>query len=199
MRNPSAKRVNHGQNAAEKKQKNNLYMKKELIKIMFKKNGNNEKASQTNKLKNNINLQKNRTRNHINSKSKENEQKYISLKSSNLNSLEGVQRQDNINFGRIGKNNLTHKSNKQNMQLSNRYNTQINEGENVKLENHTIRPITRPNEKEIMVGCKSCGKNNEKTLNNRYNLNKNFNLIFNNNISENFSNNIMNIRDPKSV
>ena len=199
MRNPSAKRVYHVQNAAEKKQKNNFYMKKELIKIMFKKNGNNEKASQTNKSKNNNNLQKNQTRNHINSKSKENEQKYTSLKSSNLNSLEGVQRQDNINFGRIGKNNLTHKSNKQNMQLYNQYNTQINENKNMKLENNTIRPITQPNEKEIIIGYKSCGKNNGKTLNNRYNLNKNFNLIFNSNISDNLSNNIMNIRDPKSV
>ena len=201
MRNPSVKRVNHGQTAADKKQKNNLYMKKELIKIMFKKNGNNEKGAQINKSKNNINLQKNQTRNHINSKSKENDQKYTSLKSSNLNSLEGVQRHDNIISGlnRMGKNNLTHKSNKPNMQLFNQYNTQINENKNIKLESNIIRPITQPNEKEIIIGYKSCGKNNEKNLNNRYNINKNFNLIFNNYISENLNNNIMNIRDPKSV
>ncbi len=198
MRNPSAKRVNHGQNGADKKSKNNYYMKKELIKIMFKKNGNNEKNAQNNKSKNNIYLQKNQTRNNINSKNKENENKYISLKSNNLNSLEGIQVKDNniFNLNKIGKNN---KLNNENLLIYNQYNTQINDYNNIKIEGHINRPITQPSEKTEIIGYKSCGKDNAKSINNnRYNLNKNFISIFNNNISDNF-NNIINIRDPKSV
>ena len=203
MKNPSAKRVNHGPNGLDKKAKNNYYMKKELIKIMFKKNGNNEKASQGNKSKNNIYLQKNQTRNHISSKNKENENKYISLKSNNLNSLEGVQTKENVSFGinKIGKNNnLTHKSNKPNMFLYNQYNTQNNDRKNIKNESNSTRPITQPSENKEIIGYKSCGKNNGKTINNnRLNLNKNFISILNSNISDNFNNNLINIRNPKSV
>ena len=193
MRNPSVKRVYHGQNGVDKKQKNN-YMKKELIKIMFKKN---EKMSQINKSKNNAQILNKQTRNHINSKNKENE-KYISIKSNNLNSLEGIHTKENNSLGpnKIGKNNLTYKSNKLNMLLYNQYNT--HNDNKIKNDINSNRPITQPSEnKEKIIGYKSCGKNNIKSINNnRYNLNKNFISIFNNN---NMDNNIMNIRDPKSL
>ena len=198
MRNPSIKRVYHGQNGGDKKQKNNYYMKRELIKIMFKKNGNNEKISQAKQSKNNTQILKNQTRNHINSKNKDIENKYI--KSNNLNSLEGLQTKENNSLGinKIGKNNLTHKSNKPNMLLYNQYNTQ-NENK-IKNDGNSNRPITQPSENKEVVGYKSCGKNNIKSVNNyRYNLNKNFISILNNNISDNFSNNMINIRDPKSL
>ena len=203
MKNPSAKRINHGQNGQEKKPKNNYYMKKELIKIMFKKNGASEKVSQMNKSKNNIYIQKNQTRNHINSKNKENENKYISIKSNNLNSIENMNIKENNNYAinKIGKNTLTHKANKPNMLLYNQYNTQINEHKNAKYEGSNTRPITQPSENNEVIGYKSCGKNNTKSINNhKFNLNKNFVSILNNNISENFNiNNKINIRNPKSV
>ena len=195
MRNPSAKRANHG---IDKKPKNN-YMKKELIKIMFKKSGNNEKVFQTNKLKNNLNLQKNQTRNHLNSKNKDNENKYISLKSNNLNSIEGINLKDNnsLVLHKISKNNFIHKKNNpNNMLINNQYSTQIKDYNNIKIESDNARPITQPGEKVEIIGYKSCGKNNTKSVNNyRFNLNKNILS----NISDNFSNNIINIRDPKSV
>ena len=196
MKNPSAKKLSHGQNLQDKKPKNNYYMKnmkKELIKIMFK-NGGNQKA-QINKSKNNIYIQKNQTRNLANSKNKENENKIISTKSNNLNSLESM------NIHKIGKNNITQKSNKSNMFLYNQYNTQINEPhKNPKVEGGTTRPITQPSESNEVTGYKSCGKNNPKSnFNNRFNLNKNYMSILNNNISENFSNNKINIRNPKSL
>ena len=84
MKNQSVKRVNHGQNEGDKKSKNNYYMKKELIKIMFKKNGNNEKSSQINKSKNNIYLQNNQTRNYLRTKNKEIDNKCYLMK---LNTL----------------------------------------------------------------------------------------------------------------
>ena len=141
MRNPSAKKVSHAQNGGDKKPKKNYYMKKELIKIMFKKN---DKISQVNKSKNAINLQKNQTRNHINSKNKDNN-KYTSNKSNNLNSVEKAQAQTKENNNYIltknGKNNLTQKLNKPNMLLFNQYNnTQKNERKNIKIELKNNRP-----------------------------------------------------------
>ena len=84
------------------------------------------------------------------------------------------------------------------MLLYNQYNTQ-NENK-IKNDGNSNRPITQPSENKEVVGYKSCGKNNIKSVNNyRYNLNKNFISILNNNISDNFSNNMINIRDPKSL
>ena len=202
MKNQSVKRVNHGQNEGDKKSKNNYYMKKELIKIMFKKNGNNEKSSQINKSKNNIYLQNNQTRNYLRTKNKEIENKYYLMKLNNLNSLEGLHPRENNSFGfnKLGKNNFTHKSNKQNILLYDQYNTQIYEYKNKKNEGNSQRPTTQPSEKKNVIGYKSCGKNNNKSTNNyRYNLNNKFISILNNNISDNLSYNIINIRDPKSV
>ncbi len=192
MKNPSAKKLSHGQNMQEKKPKNN-YMKKELIKIMFKKGGNDK--SQINKSKNNIYIQKNQTRNIVNVKNKDSDNKCTSIKSNNLNSLE------NMNINKMSKNsNITHKSNKPNMFLYNQYNTQINEHKNPKYEGGTTRPITQPSENNEVTGYKSCGKSNPKSMyNNRFNLNKNFMSILNNNISENYNGNKINIRNPKSV
>ena len=196
MRNPSAKKVDHAQNGGEKKPKKNYYMKKELIKIMFKKN---DKISQVNKSKNAINLQKNQTRNHINSKNKDNN-KYTSNKSNNLNSVEKPQAptKENNNYAltKNGKNNLTQKLNKPNMLLFNQYNTQKNGRENIKIELNNNRPTTQTYEKNEIIGYKS--KNNAKSVNTqRYNnLNKNFISFLNNNFGVN---NIINLKDPKSV
>ena len=200
MKNPSAKRMNYGENGADKNTKNN-YMKKELIKIMFKKNGKNEKSSKI-KSKNNINLQNNQTRNQLNSKNKENEKKNNLMKSNNLNSLEGLHTKENNSFGfnKFGKNNFTHKSNKANILLYDQYNARINEYKSKINTDNSHRPTTQPSEKKEIMGYKSCGKNNDKSKNNyRYNLNNNFISILNNNNIDNFSNNIINIRDPKSV
>ena len=150
MKNQSVKRVNHGQNEGDKKSKNNYYMKKELIKIMFKKNGNNEKSSQINKSKNNIYLQNNQTRNYLRTKNKEIENKYYLMKLNNLNSLEGLHPRENNSFGfnKLGKNNFTHKSNKQNILLYDQNNTQIYKYKNKKNEGNSQRPTTQPSEKK---------------------------------------------------
>lgn len=197
MRNPSVKRVYQGQNGIDKKSKNN-YMKKELIKMMFKKNGNNEKNTQFNRTKNNQQILKN-TRNHASSKNKESENKISSIKSNNLNTLEGQSKENNSSgINKMTKNNLNHKINKPNMFLYNQYNSIHNENK-IKNDINSNRPITQPSENKI-IGYKSCGKNNIKSIkNNRYDLNKNFISILNNNISDNFSNNQINIRNPKSI
>ena len=194
MRNPSAKKI------GEKKNKSNYYMKKELIKIMFKKSGNNDKISQVNKSKNNMQLQKNQTRNHINSKTKDNNNKYITTKSNILNSVEKLQTKENNSYriNNIGKNNLSQKVNKPNMLLFNQYKTQINERKNLKIELNNIKPAAQLNENFEIIGYKA--KNIAKSVNNYHkNLNNNYLSVLNNNLYNNLNNNIINLRDPKSV
>ena len=191
MRNPSAKKTNNNNVHNDKKNPNanNDFLKNEINKIMFKKGGSDtDKMLKIYKAKNTTNNQKNQTRNHTNNNNpKENESKYFSMKSNNLDTLDKAHQKENKE--KKGKNFLTQKFNKPNILLFNQYNLQANDTKKISDD----RAVTQPCERTEIVGYKSCGKNvGKKSINN-------FSYNLNNNLFQGNNNNFNAIANPKSV
>lgn len=197
MKNPSAKKVNnYAHNVVDKRtiNLNNDFLKNQLSKILFKKSsGDKDKKIKNQKPKNqnnNFNLQKMQTRNHTSSN---NDSKYISMKSNNLDTIEKTNNNESKDNKNKGKNFLTQKFNKPNILLFDQTNVPTNEPK-ITIVN---RAITQPYERNEIVGYKSCGKNNVGKPKN-FSLKNNYlngGIIFlNQNISNNLNNEI-----PKSV
>ena len=195
MKNPSAKKEsNNIYSGIDKKtiNLNNDFLKNQLNKILFKKgSGDKDKKLKMQKAKNNnFYLQKMQTRNHTNSN---NDSKYISMKSNNLDTIDKTHNNENKDNSKKGKNILTQKFNKPNILL---FDQAIIPQKEPKI---TIvnRAITQPYERNEIIGYKSCGKNNfgkpkNFSLKNNY-INGGI-LYLNQNSSNNANNEI-----PKSV
>ena len=196
MKNPSAKKVNnYVHNVVDKRtiNLNNDFLKNQLNKILFKKgSGDKDKKIKNQKAKNqnNFYLQKMQTRNHTTSN---NDSKYISMKSNNLDSIEKTNNNESKDNKNKGKNFLTQKFNKPNILLFDQTNIPTNEPK-ITIVN---RAITQPYERNEIVGYKSCGKNNVGKPKN-FSLKNNYlngGIIF---LNQNISNNLIN-EIPKSV
>ena len=198
MKNPSAKKTNNNiYNGIDKKtiNLNNDFLKSQLNKILFKKgSGDKDKKLKIQKAKNNnFYLQKMQTRNHTNSN---NDSKYISIKSNNLDTIDKTYNNESKDK-KNGKNFMTQKFNKPNNLVFEQAYIQSNEPK-IAIVN---RAITQPYEKNEIIGYKSCGKNNLGKSNYNYSLKNNFlngNIIClkQNNTNSNINN--MNL-NPKSV
>jgi len=198
MKNPSAKKANNNiYNGIDKKtiNLNNDFLKSQLNKILFKKgSGDKDKKLKIQKAKNNnFYLQKMQTRNHTNSN---NDSKYISIKSNNLDTIDKTYNNESKDK-KNGKNFMTQKFNKPNNLVFEQANIQSNEPK-IAIVN---RAITQPYEKNEIIGYKSCGKNNLGKSNYNYSLKNNFlngNIICLNQNNTNSNINNMNL-NPKSV
>ena len=198
MKNPSAKKTNNNiYNGIDKKtiNLNNDFLKSQLNKILFKKgSGDKDKKLKIQKAKNNnFYLQKMQTRNHTNSN---NDSKYISIKSNNLDTIDKTYNNESKDK-KNGKNFMTQKFNKPNNLVFEQAYIQSNEPK-IAIVN---RAITQPYEKNEIIGYKSCGKNNLGKSNYNYSLKNNFlngNIICLNQNNTNSNINNMNL-NPKSV
>jgi len=199
MKNPSAKKVNNNVYTGVDKKAinlNNEFLKNQLSKILYKKGSgdkNKKLKIQRGKNQNNYYPQQMQTRNNTNSN---NDSKYISIKSNNLDTIDKThnnESKDNKN-NKKAKNILTQKFNKPNILVFEQPNAPINEP---KLD-IVNRAITQPYERNEIVGYKSCGKNIfEKQKN--YSLKNNYlndGIIY---LNQNLSNNPNKNEIPKSI
>ena len=172
---------------------NNDFLKNQLNKILFKKgSGDKDKKLKIQKSKNQNNyyLQKMQTRNRTNSN---NDSKYVSMKSNNLDTIDKTHNNESKDNSKKGKNILNQKFNKPNILLFDQINLPKNETK-IAIVN---RAITQPYESNEIIGYKSCGKNNFGKPKN-ISLKNNFlngGIIY---LNQNTSNNITN-EIPKSV
>ena len=196
MKNPSAKKVNnYAYNGVDKRtiNLNNDFLKNQLNKILFKKgSGDKDKKLKNQKTKNqnNFNLQKMQTRNLTSSN---NDSKYTSMKSNNLDTLEKTNNNESKD-NKKGKNFLTQNFNKPNIVLYDQANVPTNEPK-ITIVN---RAITQPYERNEIIGYKSWGKNNFGKQKN-FSLKNNFlngNIVY---FNQNITNNNLNNEIPKSV
>ena len=160
MKNPSAKKVNNSiYSGIDKKtiNLNNDFLKNQLNKILFKKGSGDKDKNLKIKKSNNQNnyyLQKMQTRNHTNSN---NDSKYISMKSNNLDTIDKAHNNESKDNSKKGKNILNQKYNKPNILLFDQKNLPKNEP---KIPAIVSRAITQPYERNEIIGYKSCGKSN---------------------------------------
>ena len=177
MKNISAKNYNlsiHRGNDKRTINPNNDFLKKQLNKILFKKDSsNNNKNLNIKKSSINTQYQKSQTRNFTNSN---NNSKYISIRSINLDSFDN---RKNIKKG----NNINKKQNKPNVALLD----QMDLPSNDKKISIASRAMTQFYEKREILGYKSHGKNNfeeSKKFNIKKNL-LNYGMIYINQTREN--------------
>ena len=142
---------------------NNDFLKKQLNKILFKKDSaNNEKNFNIKKYNINTLYHKIQTRNITNSN---NNSKFISIRTNNLDSIDKIYKDSKRN-NKKGKNKYN-KYNKPNIGLLDQMDLPSNE----RKKSLISRAITQPAEKREILGYKSYGKNYEKSKN--FNLKKN--------------------------
>ena len=159
MKNPSGKKINNSiYSGIDKKtiNLNNDFLKHQLNKILFKKgSGDKDKKLKMKKAKNpkNFYLQNIQTRNNTNSN---NDSKYISMKSNNLDTIDKTHNNESKDNNKKGNNFLTQKFNKPNILVFDQGNIIQNEPK-IAIVN---RAITQPYERNEIIGYKSCGKNN---------------------------------------
>ena len=196
MKNPSGKKTNNSiYSGIDKKtiNLNNDFLKHQLNKILFKKgSGDKDKKlkMKKDKIPQNFYLQKRQTRNHTNSN---NDSKYTSMKSNNLDTIDKTHNNESKDNSKKGNNFLTQKFNKPNIFVYDQGNILQNEPK-IAIVN---RAITQPYERNEIIGYKSCGKNNFGKPKN-FSLKNNFlnsGIMY---LNQNSSNNIIS-EIPKSV
>ena len=159
MKNPSGKKVNNSiYSGIDKKtiNLNNDFLKHQLNKILFKKgSGDKDKKLKMKKAKNlqNFYFQKMQTRNHTSSN---NDSKYTSMKSNNLDTIDKTHNNESKDNSKKGNNFLTQKFNKPNIFVYDQGNILQNEPK-IAIVNRAIKQLYERNE---IIRYKSCGKNN---------------------------------------
>ena len=155
MKNPSAKKSNFHNNNNDKKimYLNNDFLKNQLSKIIFRKNTSKKeikKHKKNPKSVNSFNFVQLPTRNITNSN---NDSKYTSIKSNNLDTLEKTHNNDSGKINsKKGEKIMTQKFNKPNIYLFDAGNSKANDRK-LSMMN---RAITQPHEKREIMGYKSC-------------------------------------------